>query len=137
MKQAIDIETLKRSLRRAYNRLGSWQAVGERYGVNRGIAWRIVNEEKYEPKGAHIRARLGLPALVPAPVCRKCGEVHTTQRCTKNGRRVVNWRWLFGMDEETFEERWREAIVGTGNGVPRPTKGAKQRRVVRCEKIVS
>jgi len=37
-----------------------------------------------EPVDPVVRLKLGLPALAPAPVCVKCGEVHTTRRCTKN-----------------------------------------------------
>lgn len=40
-------------------------------------------------KGAEVpgkyRARFGLAILKPAPVC-KCGEVHTTKRCTANDK---------------------------------------------------
>ena len=46
------------------------------YKVNRFYLWHIINDPAYEPKRASIRFRLGLPALVPAPVCRHCGQPH-------------------------------------------------------------
>lgn len=43
-----------------------------------------------EPKDAHVRAILHLPALALAPVCVTCGEVHTSRRCVKNDPLRVN-----------------------------------------------
>jgi uncharacterized protein (DUF433 family) len=34
------------------------------------------------PKSPAKRKALGLPAYAPAPVCVKCGSVHTTKYCT-------------------------------------------------------
>ena len=38
------------------------------------MAWRIAKERGYEPRDPHLRARLGLPALVSVAPCEKCGE---------------------------------------------------------------
>jgi len=39
-----------------------------------------IAKHGYVPK--KWRTRLGLPVLLPAPACIRCGEVHTTKRCT-------------------------------------------------------
>lgn len=49
--------------------------------VKPGTLCRFVKTD-WEPRRPTIRAALGLPALVPAPCCRKCGAVHVTRRCT-------------------------------------------------------
>ena len=79
-------------LRRKLNRLhkkqqrGGWRIVGQEFGISGGMAYRIAIHG-YEPKMPHIRFALGLPALAPAPVCIKCGQVHTTKRCTNQPKR--------------------------------------------------
>ena len=91
------IHTVRREIGRAYTRAEKdkrkWRVVAAQFGLTPAMAWRIVNQE-YEPKEPHIRARLELPALAPAPVCPKCGDVHVTKRCTKAGTRVRRWRDL-------------------------------------------
>lgn len=49
-------------------------------------------------------ARLGLPAMLPAPACAKCGKVHTTARCTdgKQPRR----RWVRGENDGHAGGHW-------------------------------
>ncbi len=42
----------------------SWQAIGDRYGVNKGLAWKVVYTT-YEPKAQHLRKLLGLPLDTP------------------------------------------------------------------------
>ncbi len=54
--------------------------MGAAFGISGGMAYRMVNEG-YEPKDPHIRVKLGLPAMVPAPACPVCGEVHVSSRC--------------------------------------------------------
>ena|SRR3990167_5569303 len=64
-----------------------------------GLTWRkIALLDDYSPipagtlstiaKDGYIprkwRLRLGLPALAPAPVCLKCGNVHVTKKCMAN-----------------------------------------------------
>ncbi len=53
-------------------------------GVTRAHIWKIINKRS-EPTEPHLRQAFGLPAMKPAPVC-KCGEVHTTKRCTANDK---------------------------------------------------
>jgi hypothetical protein len=69
-------------VKKAYKKLGNWRAVGREFGVSGGMAYRIA-VDGYEPKEARIRVRLGLAAMVPAPACRVCGEVHVSRRCVK------------------------------------------------------
>jgi hypothetical protein len=45
------------------------------------MAFRMA-VQKYEPKEAAIRVRLGLPAMVQVPACPSCGLVHLSKRCT-------------------------------------------------------
>ena len=77
------LDSVRRDARRRYGELQNWRKVGAAMGISEGMAWRLANEEGYEPKDAHIRVHLGLPALVPAPACVRCGEVHVTKRCVK------------------------------------------------------
>jgi len=98
---------VRRRVQRCYEKAGNWRAVGAELGISGGMAYRIA-VDGYEPKEVHIRVRLGLPAMAPAPVCAKCGEVHVAKRCTKRGRRGMDlWeldgevlRWMLEMREE-------------------------------------
>jgi hypothetical protein len=51
----------------------------------KGIPWGTLANVAAgrEPKDAHTRMILGLPAMELAPVCLKCGQVHVTKRCMK------------------------------------------------------
>jgi hypothetical protein len=88
----MDIDKLAKRLQKEYKKMGTWNAVAEYYRLTKPLVWRIANRH-YEPKKPYIRHRLGLPALVPAPVCLKCGQVHITKRCTLNH----SYRSLFAM----------------------------------------
>lgn len=79
------LEVLRRDVKNAYKRLKNWRAVGREFQITSGMAYRIAMD-KYEPKDPHIRYLLGLPALVPAPVCPECGEIHLAKRCPKRAR---------------------------------------------------
>ena len=68
-----------------------WRDTGFMLGISGGMAFRIARQG-YEPKDNHIRATLGLPAMLPAPACAKCGKVHTTARCTEG--RTAGRRWV-------------------------------------------
>jgi len=70
----------------------TWRQIGRIYRITGGMAHRIAHG--YEPKEPHIRYVLGLPALVPAPVCERCGEVHVTRRCTHRSSSSRRWRDL-------------------------------------------
>jgi hypothetical protein len=88
------INVLRKEMKRAYDQGLNYRQVGAIYRVSGGMAYRIINEAGYEPKEAHIRYILGLPALVPAPVCERCGEVHISRRCTRRPKPVRRWRDL-------------------------------------------
>jgi hypothetical protein len=89
--------------------MGNWRAVGAAFGLSGAMAWRI-GKTGYEPKDPHIRLILNLATLLPAAVCRVCGEVHTTRRCVRKGRQrryrslwampVVELRWALENREE-------------------------------------
>jgi len=79
------IGDIRRELRKAHRKLHTWRAVGREWDLNCGMAYRIAMD-RYEPKDARIRVKLGLPAMVMAPVCRVCGVVHVSKRCTARPR---------------------------------------------------
>ncbi len=94
---AKKIERVRVEIQRRYKRLKNWRKVASFYGINVGMAWRIAHG--YEPKEAHIRYILDLPALMPAPACPKCGNVHVTKRCT-----LRSYRSLFAMPAGTLRQ---------------------------------
>jgi len=82
------IGDIRHELRKAHRKLHTWRAVGREWDLNCGMAYRIAMDG-YEPKDAKIRVKLGLPAMVMAPVCKVCGVVHVSKRCTaKMARRT-------------------------------------------------
>jgi hypothetical protein len=71
------------------------------------MAFRMA-VQKYEPKEAAIRVRLGLAAMVPAPACAVCGGVHMSKRCTVKvqGRRYRDlWDVPVRVLRKMLEER--------------------------------
>lgn len=72
----------------------SLRKIAKTYGVSHGSVQRVLDD--VEPMSLSIRAKFGLPTLALAPVCRSCGELHVTRRCTKNNsgprRPRRNWR---------------------------------------------
>ena len=68
----------------------TWRRIGAEYGITGAMAYRIVNNN-YEPRTTPIRAALGLPPMLPAPACAKCGRVHTTARCTEGKQPRRRW----------------------------------------------
>lgn len=75
---------------RDHNQLGTWQAVGAKFGLTPALVYRVAHG--YEPKKPAIRAALGLPALAPAPVCPRHGVVHTRAcRAARAPRRLFDW----------------------------------------------
>jgi hypothetical protein len=75
----------------------SWRKIASReeyLGIAAGTLCEIAKGR--EPKDAHVRAQLHLPALIPAPACVKCGEVHTTKACTKDRQPRKVWVRVFG-----------------------------------------
>ena len=63
------IAGLANKLQLLYDRLGTWERVGERYGVSRTVAWRIA-KTGYEPKNNATRRQLGLPEIIEQKVRR-------------------------------------------------------------------
>jgi hypothetical protein len=63
----MNIRQLARSLRKAHRETRSWLEVSQRFGITKGLAWRIAKQE-YQPRSPQIRERLGLG---PLP-CRSC-----------------------------------------------------------------
>ena len=78
-------DTIQEALNRLHDTDGlSWREIARldafaEIGVPAGTLCSIAAGEPIPHKW---RAAFGLPELAPAPVC-KCGEVHTTKRCTK------------------------------------------------------
>ena len=100
------IGDIRRELRKAHRKLHNWRAVGREWDLNCGMAYRIA-VDGYEPKDARIRVKLGLPAMVPAPVCRLCGVVHVSKRCTAKAARRPRDLWDLPVGElrRMLEER--------------------------------
>lgn len=77
----------------------SWRSIARLFvNVKPGTLCRIAHDADYEPKDPLVRSRLGLPEFpkqIMAPACPKCGEAHTTKRCTR---------------KPTFEDRCNEYI---------------------------
>lgn len=96
------IGDVRQEIEKAYKRLGTWRAVGERFRISSGMAYRIARRE-YEPKDGKIRARLGLSSWGVAPVCPKCGVVHVSRRCTARPAMWMREVW----NTPTQELRWR------------------------------
>lgn len=44
----------------------TWDELAQKYNVNKGILWMIVNKD-YEPKREDIRRNLGLPEMLYVP----------------------------------------------------------------------
>ncbi len=86
----------------------SLRAIARTYGqkITHGDIARALKGQF--PKSPCKRLAFGLPALAPAPVCVKCGEVHTTKRCTNQPKRyrrlddipVDVLRWMLTNREE-------------------------------------
>jgi hypothetical protein len=86
----ISIDLLAKKMRSEHKRLDSWRETGKAFRISGGMAYRIA-KEKYEPKNPHIRHVLGLPALIPAPACPVCGDVHVSKRCPKIRKPPKRW----------------------------------------------
>jgi hypothetical protein len=73
----------------------TYQDLAAETGVNTKELNYLIRFDSYDPP-AWVWAKLGVPVLEPAPVCVKCGVVHTTKRCTahlqkrKTLRRAIN-----------------------------------------------
>ena len=73
----------------------SYQDIGDKYAVNKGVIWKII-EEGQEPKDPHIRAKLQLPTLAPVSFIEtvniqgKDVQAHTVARCNCGQHFVPN-----------------------------------------------
>lgn len=76
------IQYIRRQLIKSHRKTQNWRTTAALFGLTSGTAFRIA-ERNYEPKDPHIRHALGLPALLPAPACPRCGSVHVSKRCTR------------------------------------------------------
>ena len=77
------LKQLSLNIRNAYEAEKNWRRGAAWFDINPGLAYKI-GVQGYDPKNPHLRIKLGLPALVPAPVCLDCGDVHITGFCTKD-----------------------------------------------------
>jgi hypothetical protein len=59
----IYLMTTKAEIQRLYEALNTWQAVGEKLGINKAVAYRYANEPEWEPRRADLRKALGLPRI--------------------------------------------------------------------------
>ena len=73
----------------------SWESVGNALGISGGMAYRIAIQG-YEPHDNHIRATLGLPELLPAPVCPIHGVVHVRATCPGVKKPAPRWVRVYG-----------------------------------------
>lgn len=64
-----ELVTLANRLSDLYDELGTWERVGEHFGVPKIVVWRIVNDS-YEPKKNKIRRLLGLSEIIEYKVRR-------------------------------------------------------------------
>ena len=53
----------KAEVQELHDELETWQAVGEKLGVNKAVAYRYANEPGWEPRRSDLREALGLPRL--------------------------------------------------------------------------
>jgi len=78
----------------AYRRLDNYREVAKIIGGNSGEAYRIAHG--IYPKTHRRRLELGLPVTKHAPVCLKCGDVHTRKgRCPRIDRILDDYKDLF------------------------------------------
>lgn len=61
----------------------TYDELAEIHRVNKYYLWHMLKNDNYIPPNRILRV-LDIPALVPAPACTKCGEVHVTKRCTQD-----------------------------------------------------
>ena len=58
-----ELEILAGKLLDLHDELGTWERVGNHYGIPKITLWRIVNDG-YEPRGKEPRRKLGLSEIV-------------------------------------------------------------------------
>lgn len=83
------LESVQDRLKQERGVLGSWEAVARKNELSVGTVCRVASG--YEPRRPDIRAKLGLPVLLPAPACPHCGAPpHAHRNCParRNGHRT-------------------------------------------------
>ena len=73
------LDRVIKGLKRLHRIHKSWRAVSHILGLPAGTLSSIV-KDKREPKDPHARMILNMSALGTAPLCPRCGVVHT-KRC--------------------------------------------------------
>ena len=81
-------ETLRELCRHQYAALKSWRKVAEPLGISAPMA-RLIADGR--APGEKVRHVLRMAETAPAPVCRKCGNVHVTKTCTANRKPPTRW----------------------------------------------
>lgn len=99
------LEKVQERLKQERAILGRWEAVALKNGLSVGTVCRVASG--YNPKAKHIRERLGLPVLLPVPVCLSCGQVHIRKGCPaqQNGRRPHRPRIAIAVDDPASAAR--------------------------------
>lgn len=101
----------------------SWDWVGQKLKFNSGYIYRVAMGNKRASN--RLLIKLGLaPRQELAPVCIKCGIVHTTKRCTanrkKSARRAYRYTeypvWTLGdlADLAAAQPDARVVVLGVG-----------------------
>jgi len=75
--QFSGIPSLIAFMRDCRERGQSWREIASRFEQIAPATLLRIYRDRYEPKRNKTRARLGLPALATAPLCPKCGVVHS------------------------------------------------------------
>lgn len=90
------LETVQARLNHERAILGRWEAVALKNGLSVGTVCRVA--AGYNPRTDRIRKALGLPVLLPAPVCQHCGAPpHAHRNCParRNGHgKPERKRWI-------------------------------------------
>jgi hypothetical protein len=83
----------------------SWRYIAKNIDPYKGISHATLRRIAMgiAPKEPHICEQLHIVIMMPAPVCGKCGVVHTTKRCTANDKPAAR-RWVRVMGHAGWEE---------------------------------
>jgi len=99
------IAQLRKLLLEDHEQLKTWREVAKKWKLPPGSLCRIA-ETNYEPRDPHLRHTLGLPTLIPAPVCTIHGVVHTMKRCP----RMRQYRDLFDVPTAVLREMLEQRV---------------------------
>lgn len=108
------LELCRRVLFTAHDRLRTWEAVANFYGLSKAAAYRIAKDNTYRPSkamlNAIIEAGLPMPRRVWIDPCPDCGSVHHA-RCNGHAGEAV--------------------VLGEGERIVRPSKKSARPRYYR------